>query len=134
MYTVIQIPAVFLLGRRFDRVHLPMGVVVPFALLVVWLVAVDVLVDAADRHRRRGDFAGSHHDRRALPRGPFELRTLIAIVLVAMQPGLIASEWALQHEWARGVRTDLEGLGWDLLQPKLTRSARRHRDDRGPRC
>ena len=48
-----------------------------------------------------------------------------------MQPELFASEWALQHESARGVRTDLEGLGWDLLQPKLTRSARRHRDDRG---
>ncbi len=98
-YTAIQIPAVFLLGRRFDRVHLPMGVVVPFALLVGWLVAstfwstlrIDTAVAATSLAVTTivGLYLAVS----------FEVRTLIAIVLVAMQPGLIASEWALQREW-----------------------------------
>ena len=98
-YNAIQLPAVMLLGRRLDRVHLPMHVVVPLALLVGWLVVstfwstlrIDTAI--ASTSLAITTLVGLYLA------VSFEVRTLVAIVLVAMQPGLIASEWALQREW-----------------------------------
>ena len=88
-----------LLGRRLDRVHLPMHVVVPLALLVGWLVVSTfwstLRIDTAivSTSLAITTLVGLY------PAVSLEVRTLVAFVLVAMQPGLIASEWALQREW-----------------------------------